>query len=96
MQIPSLYRVVGCYKLCLLVERERVTVTSEFISLNGDEDEPNRDISAAAGLCFPPHYPHRVSPQHKNQEFSPFLQRDNLLLIFITMPSYKYIWVIVG
>ena len=42
-------------------ERERVTVTSEFISLNGDEDEPNRDISAAAGLCFPPHYPHRVS-----------------------------------
>ena len=37
-----------------------------------------------------------VSPQHKNQEFSPFLQRDNLLLIFITMPSYKYIWVIVG
>ena len=96
MQIPSLYRVVGCYKLCLLVERERVTVTSEFISLNGDEDEPNRDISAAAGLSFPPHYPHRVSPQHKNQEFSPFLQRDNLLLIFITMPSYKYIWVIVG
>ena len=70
--------------------------TPQSISLDGDEDEPNRDISAAAGLCFPPHYPHRVSPQHKNQEFSPFLQRDNLLLIFITMPSYRYIWVIVG